>query len=406
MMISSISRRPLLKRLSVRSVLVPMADSAPLTGSVSNSSIDAMIRPFSSSGPKGGGGKQKTFRPRRRPSSDYRPIQPPKKPVPASLKSNANNPLYDNVDPRVVELGNVPTAKDDLEREFGPLAADVLRDIQKDIANKQNGVQEDMFEQQLRLMDYLGAETGSTEDLVGARRALATDLPDEEERKEFVARLDALIRQKQQEDLLGDNLKEEVEKQEAFDPFSDGDEGNEGEMDHETYLDPNQLAHGEWSEMLVKVDRTTKLWRGGRLESYRALVIGGNLNGCGGFGIGKSGDPLLAVDIAGRMCKRNIFFVDRYQGDGLTRDLVGKQNSCKLLIRATDNGLRGNQLACEILKRFGITNAVVKAHGNRNPYNVVRATFKALMTHESIEDIALKRGKRIVSIDRAMRMQV
>lgn len=178
------------------------------------------------------------------------------------------------------------------------------------------------------------------------------------------------------------------------------------EYDPETFLDPNQLAHGEWSEMLIQVDRNIKLWRGGRLESYRALVIGGNLNGCGGFGVGKAGDPMDAVSKASRICKRNIFFVERYQGNGLTRDLVGKQNNCKLVIRATDNGLRGNELVREILKRFGITNAAAKAYGRRSPYNVVLAAFKALQTHESSEEIAMKRGKRLVSLDRAMRLQI
>ena len=91
---------------------------------------------------------------------------------------------------------------------------------------------------------------------------------------------------------------------------------------------------------------------------------------------------------------------------GLTRDLVGKQKTCNVVIRATDNGLRGNELVREILKRFGITNAASKAYGKRSPYNVVLGTFKALMTHESLEEIALKRGKRIVSVDRAMRLQI
>ena len=150
--------------------------------------------------------------------------------------------------------------------------------------------------------------------------------------------------------------------------------------------------------MLIQVDRNTKLWRCGRLESYRALVIGGNLNGCGGFGIGKSTDPMEAVNKASRQTKRNIFFVDRYQGNGLTRDLVGKQKTCNVVIRATDKraGSRDPQAF------FGITNAVSKAYGKRSPYNVVLGTFKALMTHESLEEIALKRG----SLDRAMRLQI
>lgn len=159
-------------------------------------------------------------------------------------------------------------------------------------------------------------------------------------------------------------------------------------------------------EMLIRTDRVCKMWRGGRIESYRALVIGGNLRGCGGFGVGKAFEPEDAVEIACRMARRNIFFVDRYRNRGLTRDLVGRQNSCKVYLRATDNGLRGNPLSCEILKLMGITNVVAKAHGNRNHYNVCRATFKALQTHESLDDIAMKRGLRLVNLQKAKRLQI
>jgi small subunit ribosomal protein S5 len=130
------------------------------------------------------------------------------------------------------------------------------------------------------------------------------------------------------------------------------------------------------------------------------------MNGCGGFGFGKAKESMRAIENAGRLSRQNIFFVERHQGNGLTRDLVGKHNSCKVVLRATDNGLRGNTTCRMILKRFGITNCAAKSYGNRNPYNVVLATFKALMTHESLEEIAMKRGKRLVSIDRAMRLQV
>jgi small subunit ribosomal protein S5 len=148
------------------------------------------------------------------------------------------------------------------------------------------------------------------------------------------------------------------------------------------------------------------MWRGGRIESYRALVVAGNLRGCGGFGIGKAFEPQDAVELACRMARRNIFFVDRYRNRELTQDLVGRQNSCKMTLRTTDNGLRGNGLACEILKLMGITNVVAKAHGNRNPYNVVRATYKALMTHQSLEEIALKRGVRLINLEKARHLGI
>lgn len=364
---------------------------------------------------KSGGDDQsrKSFRPSRRPSRNYRPVSPlvtkSTKQLELDLKANTNNPLYEEINPAAVDLDKVIEFDDELESTFGPLQAGVIRNIRQEIERKKSGELSDEVEEDLRMADYLTAELGSTEDLVFARRLLATGIPDEEERKKYVAELAALIEKKQEEDVLGEYLEDtksrDVEKRASMFQ-SNQDEGDAADIDPEVFLDPNQLAHGEWSEMLVTVDRTTKLWRGGRLESYRALVIGGNLNGCGGFGIGKSKDPINAVAVASRKCKRNIFFVDRYQGNGLTSDLAGKQNSCKVYLRSTDDGLRGNHLIREILKRFGITNCVAKSHGNRNPYNVTRATFKALMTHESIEDIALKRGKRLVSIDRAMRMQV
>ncbi|GAX22149.1 small subunit ribosomal protein S5 [Fistulifera solaris] len=368
---------------------------------------------FLSSKSGGGDPSRKSFRPSRRPSRNYRPVSPlvtkTKKQLELDEKANANNPLYEAISPVTVDLDKVSEYDDELESTFGPLQAGVLRSIRQEVDRKKSGELKDEVEEDLRMADYLTAELGSTEDLVFARRLLAAGIPDEKERKKYVAELAALIEKKQEEDVLGEYLHDtkqrDVEKQTPiFQSHQDDDE--EGDFDPEVFLDPNQLAHGEWSEMLVTVDRTTKLWRGGRLESYRALVIGGNLNGCGGFGIGKSKDPINAVAVASRKCKRNIFFVDRYQGNGLTSDLAGKQNSCKVYLRSTDDGLRGNHLIREILKRFGITNCVAKSHGNRNPYNVTRATFKALMTHESIEDIALKRGKRLVSIDRAMRMQV
>ena len=159
-------------------------------------------------------------------------------------------------------------------------------------------------------------------------------------------------------------------------------------------------------EQLIRTDRVCKMWRGGRIDSFRSLVIAGNLRGCGGFGIGKAFEAEDAVAIACRMARRNLFFVDRYRNRGLTRDLVGRQNSCKVYLRATDNGLRGNPLSCEILKLMGITNVVAKAHGARNHYNVVRATFKALQTHESLDEIAMKRGVRLINLQKAKHLQI
>ena len=162
------------------------------------------------------------------------------------------------------------------------------------------------------------------------------------------------------------------------------------------------------SECTVKVDRVQKVERGGTTVRYRALVIGGNGNGAAGFGIGKALSPNEAIIKAGKHCKRNVFYVDRYLNSGVTHDLAGRHNSCKVQIRAVtpDYGLHGHPLICEILKFSGISDASTKSHGNRNPYNVVYATFKALMTQESLEEVALKRGKKLINMQRARRLGI
>lgn len=391
------------------------------------------LRQFSSNSQGGGGGgggigrkqqqqqqqnQPKAFRPRRRASPTYRPIIQASSSSSLQKKTKKKKEWMPGNDHKFVTLGEVKNPKDELEAEFGPLAAGVIRQMRKDNRNTHlKSKEDDLHEEELRAIDYWTSERGSTEELVFERRAFEQD--SDQERQEFYANLERELKRANKYDLDFDNdvyktfKKNPLAEKEKFNRLFEGargledlEEDNDDDEDPDLVFDKNQLAHGEWSEMLVDVRRGTKLWRGGRLESYRALVIGGNCNGCAGFGIGKSPDAMKAVELAGRNSKRNIFFVDRHQGDGLTRDLVGKMNSCKVIVRATDNGLRGNELCAEILMRFGITNAVCKAHGNRHPWNVVRATFKALLTHESLEDIALKRGKRIVSIERALRMQI
>lgn len=348
----------------------------------------------------------RAFRPRRPIPKTYRPIKPGPKKVIDSKPGN---------DHRFVEL----KGDDSLKTPLGPLAHDLIDTVRKERERKLIGQipYDDSVEEELRMMDYYLSEDGSLEDKVFERRALNRDIETEEERQEFLDKMEEFVKDANLRDLGADHYFDKkydavldakyaksMKKLPFVDPRETRNQVGKEEHDFDTHIDPNQLAFGDWSEMLISVDRTSKLWRGGRLYSYRALLIGGNLNGCGGFGLGKAKEPVEAVAKASRVCKRNIFFMEPHQGDGLTRDLVGIQNNCKVVIRRTNNGLRGNPLVSEILKRYGIVNAQSKAYGRRTPLNVVQATFKALLTHESLEDIALKRGRRLISLDRAMRL--
>jgi len=362
---------------------------------------------------KSTGKKKKPFQPKSRPKGGHyarldrsraeNSFQPKK--IPGPKEPNDIKTPLPRIDRSQIRIRDTLDAdEDDDLTPLGTLMGGALRALRADAAAGTNllggnsASDLDSLESKLKTMDFFVSEDGSTEDLVGARRAVAAETyaGSDTSADEMLRRIDELVDEERVDYM-------ELPKTEYAGGTANGRDSEDGAA---IQIPRNQLAHGDWGEMLIRTDRVSKMWRGGRLVSFRALVVGGNLRGCGGFGLGKAFEPEDAVEIACRIAKRNIFFVDRYKGKTLTRDLVGRQNSCKVVLRPTTNGLRGNPLCCEILKMMGITNVVAKAHGSRNHYNVVRATYKALLTHESLDEIAMKRGLRLVNLQRAKRLGI
>mmetsp|Transcript_19592 Transcript_19592/g.27191 ORF Transcript_19592/g.27191 Transcript_19592/m.27191 type:complete len:422 (+) Transcript_19592:235-1500(+) len=346
------------------------------------------------------------FKPRRRPNPQYRPLKSTATPV----RTQKSDPLLKNLPKGPDKIAPFPlddTDEDEYdswEDAYGPYAADAIKahrreeEFQKKLGgeNGEDVSPHDPVEADMRWADYMAAAHGSTEQRVAERRALAMGTWDEQDRKDFQQDLDKFVEEQRIADMEIEDDNVQVPEDQLI-----KDDNDQGE-------DPNRLAHGEWGETVIQIDRVQKVQRGGTIVRYRCLMVGGNSNGCAGFGVGKAATPNEATEAASRMCRRNIFFVDRYNGHGITRDLGGRHNSCRIMLRATDpaRGLRGHPLIREILVFFGVTNCSCKSWGNRNPFNVVRATFKALATHESLDDIAMKRGKRLLNVDRMQRLGI
>lgn len=165
-----------------------------------------------------------------------------------------------------------------------------------------------------------------------------------------------------------------------------------------------EMAQGDWAELLVHSDRVQKTVKGGMEVSYRALVVVGNLNGVGGFAMGKANNPADAVIEASRKAKlpRNLVYVQRYKQACLYMDVLGKHNGCKTYVwaRQPGYGMRASPLLRSILYNMGITDAGCKVVGNRNRYSMVYALFKGLAKHRGLEETAQTRGKRILTLHR------
>mmetsp|Transcript_852 Transcript_852/g.1031 ORF Transcript_852/g.1031 Transcript_852/m.1031 type:complete len:380 (-) Transcript_852:87-1226(-) len=377
-----------LSRILVNSEVSRLAPTLALSRNTNKTLLNATVARFASSS-SSSSSSSKSFRPRRVTPT---PLHESPKPKYKSKKAKA---------PIVLTSKTVTT--NTLDKTYGTDAANTIRSLRRTKDRKGLLHPETMVpnaETVLNAADYLSSDLGTIEDLVGERRALRMDAWDDKQAEEFSKELDALIAKESEAPF--DDLPW-LQKETGFGITKADVNDDEKDVD-----DPHQKAFGPWSETIVRVDRVQKVQRGGTMVRYRALVVGGNLNGCAGFGVAKANAPNEACAAAARIAKRNIFFVDRYMNTGLTSDLAGKHNSCKVTLRSVNfnRGLHGHPLILEILKYFGITDCTAKSHGNRNVYNVVYSTFKAIMTHESLEEIALKRGKRLLNLERAKRLNI
>ena len=56
-----------------------------------------------------------------------------------------------------------------------------------------------------------------------------------------------------------------------------------------------QVPKSDWQERVVAIQRVTKVVKGGKKMSFRAVVVIGNEQGKVGVGVGKAGDVINAV---------------------------------------------------------------------------------------------------------------
>merc|ERR1712203_1231814 len=70
---------------------------------------------------------------------------------------------------------------------------------------------------------------------------------------------------------------------------------------------PNENLHdSKFVERLIKISRVTKVTKGGKKMSFRAVVVIGNENGQVGLGVGKADDVVMAITKAITDARRSI----------------------------------------------------------------------------------------------------
>jgi small subunit ribosomal protein S5 len=152
-------------------------------------------------------------------------------------------------------------------------------------------------------------------------------------------------------------------------------------------------------EKMIAVNRVTKVVKGGRILGFAALTVVGDGDGRIGMGKGKAREVPVAVQKAMERARRGMGRMPLRNGT-LQHAVEGKHGAAKVMLAPAAEGagvIAGGPLRA-IFDVMGVRNIVAKSHGSTNPYNMVRATLKALERLRTPAEIAAKRGKSVEEI--------
>ncbi|GBF79898.1 30S ribosomal protein S5 [Aphanothece sacrum] len=149
-----------------------------------------------------------------------------------------------------------------------------------------------------------------------------------------------------------------------------------------------------WQERVIQIRRVSKVVKGGKKLSFRAIVVVGNENGQVGVGVGKAGDVIGAVRKGVADGKKQLIDVALTKSNSITHLVNGTSGGAKVIVRpaAPGTGVIAGGAVRTVLELAGVKNILAKQLGSNNPLNNARAVVNALEALRTLAEVAQERG--------------
>lgn len=151
-------------------------------------------------------------------------------------------------------------------------------------------------------------------------------------------------------------------------------------------VEQEETSEEEMVERVIKINRVSKVVKGGKNFSFNALVVVGDAKGHVGMGFGKSNEVIEAIKKGASKAKGSLLKVN-LKDNTIPHEITGRFKSTKVILKPAGPGtgvIAGGPVRA-LCDAAGIKDILTKSLGSRNAINVVKATI------DGFEKLRLKR---------------
>ena len=153
----------------------------------------------------------------------------------------------------------------------------------------------------------------------------------------------------------------------------------------------NREKKVDWQERVVQIRRVTKVVKGGKKLSFRAIVVVGNERGQ--VGVGKASDVIGAVKKGVADGKKHLVDVPLTKAYSIPHPSTGEGGGARVFMRPASpgTGVIAGGAVRTVLELAGVRNVLAKQLGSNNPLNNARAAADALAALRTFSEVAEER---------------
>ena len=153
------------------------------------------------------------------------------------------------------------------------------------------------------------------------------------------------------------------------------------------------LNDAKFVERLIKISRVTKVTKGGKKLSFRAVVVIGDEDGQVGVGVGKAEDVVNAFKKAKTNGRKNLIKIPITKSLSIPHGVTGNNGACKIIMRPSieGSGVVAGGAVRTVLEVAGIKNVIAKQLGSDNLLNNARTAIVALQSLTTKSQVLEKR---------------